>query len=62
MRFDLIVNAFVYRAIHIGWMVLYQADDRRSFLDVNDAAASYRLALDNYRRWPGDLQRRRPER
>jgi len=48
MRFDLMVNAFVYRAIHIGWMVLYQADDRRSFLDVGDAAESYRFALGHY--------------
>ena len=48
MRFDLMINAFVYRAIHIGWMVVYQPDDRRSFLDVNDAAASYLLALDNH--------------
>jgi len=48
MRFDLMLNAFVYRAVHIGWMVLYQPDDRRSFLDVGDAADSYLFALDHY--------------
>jgi len=48
MRFDLLVNAFVYRAIHIGWMVLYQGDDRRSFLDVVDAAHAYRFAIEHY--------------
>ena len=53
MRFDLMINAFVYRAIHIGWMVVYQPDDRRSFLDVGDAAASYLLALDNHEEMAG---------
>jgi nucleoside-diphosphate-sugar epimerase len=48
MRFDLMINAFVYRAIHVGWMVMYQPEDRRSFLDVRDAAQSYILALDNH--------------
>lgn len=48
MRFDLMINAFVYRAIHVGWMVVYQPEDRRSFLDVRDAAQSYVLALDNH--------------
>lgn len=55
MRFDLMINAFVYRAVHIGWMVLYQADDRRSFLDVVDAAASYELALDRYPDMRGEV-------
>jgi nucleoside-diphosphate-sugar epimerase len=48
MRFDLMINAFVYRAIHIGWMVIYQPDDRRSFLEVGDAAEGYLHALDHY--------------
>jgi nucleoside-diphosphate-sugar epimerase len=55
MRFDLMINAFVYRAIHIGWMVLYQADDRRSFLDVSDAADSYVFALENYAEMAGKV-------
>lgn len=53
MRFDLMINAFVYRAIHIGWMVVYQPDDRRSFVDVADAAQSYLLALDNHEEMAG---------
>jgi nucleoside-diphosphate-sugar epimerase len=55
MRFDLMVNAFVYRAIHIGWMVLYQAEDRRSFLDVSDAAEAYLFSLDNYEEMSGSV-------
>lgn len=48
MRFDLMLNAFVYRAIHFGWLELYQPEDRRSFVDVADAAAAYLFALDHY--------------
>jgi nucleoside-diphosphate-sugar epimerase len=53
MRFDLLLNSFVYRAIHIGWMVLYQSGDRRSFLDVADAARSYCFALRHYHKMSG---------
>jgi len=55
MRFDLMPNAFVYRAIHIGWMTLYQPNDRRSFVHVNDAASSYGFALQNYDRMAGHV-------
>lgn len=48
MRFDLMVNAFVYRAIHVGWLALYQASDRRSFIDVADAAKAYEFSLRHY--------------
>jgi nucleoside-diphosphate-sugar epimerase len=48
MRFDLMLNAFIYRAIHFGWLELYQPEDRRSFIDVADAAAAYLFALDHY--------------
>jgi nucleoside-diphosphate-sugar epimerase len=55
MRFDLMVNAFVYRAIHFGWLELYQPDDMRSFVDVTDAAAAYLLALDRYEEMRGGV-------
>jgi len=48
MRFDLMLNAFVYRALHFGWLELYQPEDRRSFLDVADAAEAYVFALERY--------------
>ena len=48
MRFDLMLNAFVYRAIHFGWLELYQPDDLRSFIDVDDAASAYVFALEHY--------------
>lgn len=48
MRFDLLVNDFVYQAIHTGWMALYQPGARRSFVDVDDVAESYAFALKHY--------------
>ncbi len=47
MRFDLMLNAFVYRAVHFGWLDLYQPDDQRSFIDVADAASAYLFALEH---------------
>jgi nucleoside-diphosphate-sugar epimerase len=55
MRFDLMINAFVYRAIHFGWLDLYQPGDRRSFVDVLDAARAYVFALDNYDKLAGGV-------
>ncbi len=53
MRFDLMLNAFIYRAIHFGWLELYQPEDRRSFIDVADAAAAYVFALDHHEAMAG---------
>ncbi|MBN2473993.1 MAG: SDR family oxidoreductase [Pirellulales bacterium] len=55
MRFDLLVNAFVYRAIHLGWTVLYRPGDRRTLLHVADAATGYLLAIQNYERIRGEV-------
>jgi nucleoside-diphosphate-sugar epimerase len=55
MRFDLMVNAFVYRAIHFGWLDLYQPGDRRSFVDVADAADAYVFTLEHYDEMSGEV-------
>lgn len=55
MRFDLLVNSFVYRAIRYGWLDLYQPNDRRSFVDVTDAANAYVFALENYEEMAGGV-------
>jgi nucleoside-diphosphate-sugar epimerase len=55
MRFDLLVNAFTYRAVQFGWLELYQPDDRRSFIDVIDAAEAYVFALENYELMRGEV-------
>ena len=55
MRFDLLVNAFVYRAVHFGSIVLYRPGDRRTFLHVADAAVSYLATIQNYRALCGNV-------
>ncbi len=55
MRFDLLVNSFVYRAVHIGWMALFCPYDRRTFLHVNDTAVSYVRAVQNYESMQGQV-------
>lgn len=55
MRFDLLVNDFVYQAIHTGWMALYQPGARRSFVDVDDVADSYAFTLKHYGEMAGQV-------
>ncbi len=55
MRFDLLVNDFVYQAIHTGWMALYQPGVRRSFVDVDDVADSYAFTLKHYGEMAGEV-------
>jgi nucleoside-diphosphate-sugar epimerase len=55
MRFDLMLNAFVYRAVHFGWLELYQPEDQRSFIDVADAAAAYAFAIDHHAAMSGGV-------
>lgn len=40
MRFDLLVNTFVYRAVHDGNLVLFEAHFKRNYLHVRDAGAA----------------------
>ncbi len=54
MRFDLLLNAFVFRAVHVGWLVLYQPGHRRSFIDVTDAASAYAFAVERAEEMRGE--------
>ncbi len=46
MRLDLMVNDFVYRALHDRSLVLFEPHFRRNFLHVRDAAAAIRFAIE----------------
>lgn len=48
MRLDLLVNDFVYRAVHDRSVVLYEADAKRNYLHVRDAARAFVHMLDNW--------------
>lgn len=50
MRLDLLVNDFVYQALHNRQIVLFEGHFRRTFLHSTDAAAVYPFTLDNFDR------------
>ena len=48
LRLDLLINDFVYQALHARQIVLYEGHFRRTFLHVADAARSYLIAIERY--------------
>lgn len=54
LRLDLLVNDFVYQAIHNKQIVLFEGYFRRTFLHVKDAVNSYLFTIDNYDKMRGE--------
>ena len=54
MRLDLLVNDFVYRALHDGFLVLFESHFKRNYLHVRDAAAAFIHALENFETMKGE--------
>jgi nucleoside-diphosphate-sugar epimerase len=50
MRTDLLVNDFVLRAVRDRYAVLFEADFKRNYLHVRDAAAAFVYCLENFER------------
>lgn len=53
MRLDLLINDFVYQAIHNRQIVLFEGHFRRTFLHSTDAAAVYLFALEQFDKMNG---------
>lgn len=53
MRFDLLVNDFVQRAVTDGFLVIYEKDFKRNYIHVGDAADAFVHCLDNFERMAG---------
>lgn len=53
LRLDLLINDFVYQAIHSKQIILYEGHFRRTFLHSKDAARSYLFAIDYYDKMRG---------
>lgn len=47
MRIDLLVNDFVYRAVHDRFIVLFQADAKRNYIHIRDVVRGFIHALNN---------------
>ncbi len=50
LRLDLLINDFVYQAIHNKQIVLFEGHFRRTFLHSSDAAAVYPFTMQNFER------------
>lgn len=48
MRLDLLVNDFVYRAVHDGYVVLFEAHFKRNYIHVRDVARAFIHCIDNF--------------
>lgn len=55
MRLDLLVNDFVYTALHQRYLVIYEAHFMRTFIHVYDIARSFLFALDHGERMVGEV-------
>jgi len=55
MRLDLLVNDFVYRAVHDRFVVLFESGFKRNYIHVRDVAKAFRHALTNSDRLRGQI-------
>ena len=47
-RTDLLVNHFVYEAIHRGFLLIYEGDFKRNFIHIRDVADCFLYALEHF--------------
>jgi len=53
MRIDLLVNDFVYRAVHDRFIVLFEAQFKRNFIHVRDVARAFLHGIDHFETMKG---------
>lgn len=55
MRLDLLVNHFVYTALQMRYLVIYEAHFMRTFIHVHDMARSFLFGIENALRMQGQV-------
>lgn len=53
MRIDLLVNDFVYRAVHDRAVVIFEGHFKRNYIHIRDVARVFLFALDNFEKMRG---------
>lgn len=53
MRTDLLVNDFVYRALHDRAVVLFEAHFKRNYIHIRDVANAFRHVIENFEKMKG---------
>jgi len=54
MRLDLLVNDFTFKAVKNGFLLLYDKNARRTFIEVEDFAHALKFAVENYQNLKDD--------
>ncbi len=54
MRLDLLVNDFVYRAVHDGFLVVFQGHFKRNFIHVRDIARAFVHTVTHFEAMQGE--------
>jgi len=55
LRLDLLINDFVYTALKMRYLVVYEASFMRSFIHVHDIARSFLFAIENSQQLRGHI-------
>jgi nucleoside-diphosphate-sugar epimerase len=55
MRIDLLVNDFVYRAVHDRFVVLFEGDFKRNYIHVRDVTRAFLHGIDQFDRMRGQI-------
>lgn len=55
MRLDLLVNDFTYRAVHDGFLVLFEAHFKRNYIHVKDVARTFLHGMTHFEAMKGDI-------
>lgn len=55
LRLDLLINDFVYTALKMRYLVVYESHFLRSFIHVHDIARSFLFAIDHSERMRGEI-------
>jgi len=48
MRLDLLVNDFVYKAMHDGYIVLFESKFKRNYISISDISNTFSFMIRNY--------------
>lgn len=55
MRIDLLVNDFTYRAVHDGFVVLFESYFKRNYIHVRDVSNAFVHCIDNFDKMNGQI-------
>jgi nucleoside-diphosphate-sugar epimerase len=55
MRIDLLVNDFVYRAVHDRFVVLFESSFKRNYIHVRDIARAFIHGIESYEKTNGQI-------